>query len=158
VPLLHPMNSRAFLAYKAAEAASFAEENVSCGRWPSEGALERSLAEFDELLPQGLTTPKNYLYEIVAHDEGHTVGYLWFAAEERNGQQVAFIYDIQVLEAHRRQGYAMRALIELQEIAKSFGLARVSLHVAGQNTEAQALCAKLGYAVMGISMSIALAS
>jgi ribosomal protein S18 acetylase RimI-like enzyme len=158
VPLLRPMNSKAFLAYKASEAASFAKENVSCGRWPSEGALERSLAEFDELLPQGLATPKNYLYEIVAVNEGHTAGYLWFAAEERNGQQVAFIYDIQVLEAYRRQGYAMRALVELQEIARSLGLARVSLHVAGQNAEAQALYAKLGYAVMGISMSMALAS
>ncbi len=158
MPPLRPMNLQAFLTYKAAEVASFAEENVSCGRWLSEGALERSQEEFDELLPQGLATPKNYLYEIVSLDKSHTVGYLWFGVQERNARQVAFIYDIQVLEAHRRQGHATRALIELQEIARSLGLARVSLHVAGQNTEAQALYAKLGYAVMGISMSRVLAS
>ncbi|TDM04969.1 MAG: N-acetyltransferase [Ideonella sp. MAG2] len=150
------MSSRCFSDYRLAEAASFADESVACGRWPSEGALARSIAEFDELLPQGLATPKNYLYEMVSPEEGPTVGYLWFAAEERNGQQVAFIYDIQVREAYRRQGYARRALLELQGVAKSLGLSRVSLHVAGENVEAQALYAKLGFSVMGISMSKAL--
>ena len=154
---LRAMNPGSFAAYKAAEVASFAEEGVSSGRWLAEGATERSLAEFDELLPQGLATPDNYLLEIVEPESNDTVGYVWFAAEERNSQQVAFIYDIQVLPEHRRRGHAKRALHALESLVAELGLVRVSLHVAGKNIEAQALYLQLGFAVMGISMSKSLA-
>jgi ribosomal protein S18 acetylase RimI-like enzyme len=150
---LRAMRPECFAAYKAAEVASFAEENVSSGRWQAEVAIERSLSEFDELLPQGLSTPNHFLFEILEGEDGETVGYVWFAAEERNGQRVAFIYDIQVSENYRRRGHAKGALRELECLAANLNLSRVSLHVAGKNTEAQALYEKLGFLVMGISLS-----
>src|SRR5690242_15890492 len=112
--VIRPMRPESFAAYKAAEVAAFAEDNVACGRWPAEGAHERSLKEFDELLPAGLATPDNHLFEILERSDGQAVGHLWFAVEERNGQQVAFIYDIEIDAAHRRLGHAQRALIELE--------------------------------------------
>jgi ribosomal protein S18 acetylase RimI-like enzyme len=153
---LVPMGADTFAEYKAAEVASFAEDNVSCGRWPAEGALARSLAEFEDLLPQGAATPNNRLLEILESERGATVGYLWFAAQEREGQKIAFIYDIQVKPAFRRRGHAKKALTELEQMVKALGLARISLHVSGRNPEAQALYGQLGFAVMGISMSKAL--
>jgi hypothetical protein len=60
-PLLLKLRAETFAEYKAAaEVASFAEDKMSCGRWPAEGALARSLAEFDELLPQGAATSNNH--------------------------------------------------------------------------------------------------
>ncbi len=153
---LVPMRAETFARYKAAEVASFAEDNVSCGRWLAEGALARSLAEFDELLPQGAATPHNHLLEILESEHGPDVGSLWFAVEEREGQKIAFIYDIQVKAEFRRRGHAKRALAELEPMVKALGLARISLHVSGRNPEAQALYGQLGFAVMGISMSKAL--
>lgn len=150
------MRPEAFAQYKAAEVASFAEDNVACGRWPAEGAHERSLQEFDELLPAGLATPNHHLLEILESDESHqgpAVGCLWFAVEERSGQPVAFIYDIQIHTAHRRRGHASQALVKLESLVRSMGLSRVSLHVSGQNRQAQALYDQLGFAVMGVSMS-----
>ena len=151
--VLRPMNPNTFVAYKTAEVASFAEENVASGRWPVEGALQRSLAEFDELLPEGLSTAENFLLEIVEPTGELVVGYLWFANADRGGQRVAFVYDIQILEPHRRQGYARQALVELEEIVKKMGLPRISLHVSGANPSAQALYEEIGFKIMGISMS-----
>jgi ribosomal protein S18 acetylase RimI-like enzyme len=121
------------------------------GRWRA-----RSLAEFDELLPQGAATPNNHLLEILESEQGSTVGTLWFAAEEREGQKIAFIYDIQIKAEFRRRGHAKKALAELEPMVKALGLARISLHVSGRNPESQALYKQLGFAVMGISMSKAL--
>lgn len=147
------MSPAAFAAYGESEIASFAEENVACGRWPAEGALARSRAEFAELLPQGLATPGHHLMEILAGADGPVVGHLWFAVEERNGQQAAFVYDIVVHEAHRRQGHAARALQSLERLAGPLGFTRVSLHVAGDNEQAQRLYRQSGFAVTGVSMS-----
>jgi len=58
---LAPMNPDAFAGYRDAAAASYAEDNVTSGRWPKDGALQRSYADFDESLPEGLATPDNFL-------------------------------------------------------------------------------------------------
>ena len=150
---LRPMSPAAFAAYRESEIASFAEENVACGRWPAEGALERSRAEFVELLPQGVETPDNHLMEILASGDGPVVGHLWFAVETRGEQRVAFVYDIVVLDAHRRRGHATLALQALERLAGPLGFGRVSLHVAGDNDAAQRLYRHAGFAVMGVSMS-----
>ena len=49
---LRPLPPEAFAAYMQASIASYAQENVEAGRWPAEGALERSHADFLALLPQ----------------------------------------------------------------------------------------------------------
>ena len=68
------MLAPAFAAYRAPEAAAFAAGNLRCRRRAAEGALERTLADFDELLPQGLHTPDHHLL----NDSGPCVGTLWW--------------------------------------------------------------------------------
>ena len=150
--LLVPMHAETYAAYKAAEVAAYADEKVKAGMWAKEGALERSLAEIESLLPLGLETPDHYLFEMVAAKGGPTVGYLWFAVEERSGHRGAYVYDVEVLEPHRRQGHAGRAFQALEAIVRSMGLARIALHVSGYNTGAQDLYRQLGFEATGISM------
>ena len=150
--LLVPMRAEAYAAYKAAEVAAYADEKVRAGMWAEAGALERSLAEIDSLLPQGLETPDHHLFEIVATAGGPTVGHLWFAIEDRSGHRGAYVYDVEVLEPFRRQGHAARALQALEAIVTSMGLARIALHVSGFNTGAQDLYRQLGFEATGISM------
>jgi hypothetical protein len=66
VSVLVPMSPEAYAQYLVAAVAGYAHQNITSGRWPAEGALERSGAEHEKLLPQGLATPDNYLFEI--HD------------------------------------------------------------------------------------------
>jgi ribosomal protein S18 acetylase RimI-like enzyme len=152
VTVLAPMRAEVYPTYVQAAVAGYAEDNIRCGRWPAQGALERSLAEFQSLLPQGLATADNHLFEILAHADGPTVGHLWFAVEDHHGQRGGYVYDVDVEPAHRRQGHARRAFELLEAFAAELGLASIGLHVFGDNPGAQALYRQLGYGVTGINM------
>src|SRR5438046_2060834 len=127
------MRAEAYAAYLQSSVGGYAEDNVTSGRWPKEGALERSLAKFEGLLPQGLATPDNYLFEIMAAEGGPTVGFLWLAVQERHAIRGGFVYDVEVKEEFRRQGHAERAFQELHGIAVSLGLPSIGLHVFAHN-------------------------
>jgi ribosomal protein S18 acetylase RimI-like enzyme len=150
--VLVAMRPEVYPAYLRESVAGYAEDNIASGRWPADGALERSLAEFETLLPQGLATPDHHLFEIRTADDGPTVGYLWFAVEQRLGTRSAYVYDVVVHEAFRRQGHAWRAFQALEAFVAALGMASIGLHVFGHNPGAQALYQQLGYGVTGINM------
>lgn len=149
---LAPMNPDAFASYRDAAAAGYADDNVTSGRWPALGALQRSYEDFDESLPQGLATPDNFIYEIQNTRTGATVGILWFAVVAKNGLMSAFVYDVQIQPAFRRHGYARAAFSALEPRVKALGLSSIGLHVFGNNRGAQALYLSLGYGITGMNM------
>lgn len=149
---LRPMPAAAFAPYMQTSVAGYAEDNVRANRWPREGALERSRAEFESLLPQGLHTPDNHVFEIMATANGPVVGVIWFAVEAKHGPRSAFVYDVEIHPPFRRQGHALRAFQALEPVVKALGLSAIGLHVFGHNPGAQALYARLGYGITGINM------
>ena len=150
--VLSPMRPEVYPAYVDSAIEGYAEESVASGRWPKEGAVERSRAEFDALLPDGLDTPDNHLFEIKVGDEGPTIGFIWFAIELRHGLRGGYVYDVEIKPEHRRQGHARRAFLALEPLAASLGLPSIGLHVFGHNPGAQALYSQLGYTVTGLIM------
>ncbi len=150
--ILAPMKPNAFAGYRDAAAAGYAEDNVTSGRWPKAGALQRSYEDFDESLPQGLATPDNFLYEVLIKSTGAAVGIIWFAVVVKNGLKSAFVYDVEVRPECRRRGYARMAFTELEPLVSALGLSSIGLHVFGNNPGAQALYQSLGYGVTGINM------
>ncbi len=150
--VLVPMSPEAYAQYLVAAVAGYAQQNVSSGRWPAEGALERSNAEHQRLLPQGLATPDNYLFEIQDAEARAVVGSLWFAVENRAGARTGFVFDVRVNERYRRQGHATRAFKALELFARGLGLSTIGLHVFAYNTEAQALYQALGYGITSLNM------
>jgi ribosomal protein S18 acetylase RimI-like enzyme len=152
VTVLVPMSSAIYSQYLQAAVSAYADENVESGRWPAEGALERSREDFNNSLPQGLNTPDNFLFEIKLAESGPTVGYIWFAIVEKNGLKSAFVYDVEVKSEFRRQGHAKAAFAALEPLVTELGLSSIGLHVFGHNPGAQALYDELGYKVTGINM------
>lgn len=149
---LVPMRQEVFTAYRDAAIAGYAKDNVASGRWPAEGALARSRADFEESLPQGLATPDNFLFEIKGEPDGPTVGFIWFAVVEKNGIRSAFVYDVEVRPEFRRQGHARAAFKAIEPLVRGLGLCSIGLHVFGHNPGAQALYSSLGYGVTGTNM------
>jgi ribosomal protein S18 acetylase RimI-like enzyme len=148
------MRSKEFAEYRESSITEYAKDNVKAGYWSAEGSLERSRIIFDSLLPNGLTTPNNYLYEIKTAIDGATIGFLWFANVERQGIRMAYVYHILIKEPYRRLGHAKRALFALESIVASLGLNSIGLQVFGSdNIGAQALYRQVGYVVTGINMS-----
>ena len=150
--LLIPMRPGSYPAYLAAAIAGYAQDNVAVGRWPQAGAAERSRADFESLLPLGLATPDNHLFEMLVAEDGPAVGMLWLAIERKHGFTSGFVYDVEVQPAHRRQGHALRAFRALEPIAAALGATSIGLHVFGSNAPAQALYRRLGYGVTGVNM------
>lgn len=132
---LTAMPSASFHAYREASAAGYAMDNVASGRWPEDGALERSYKDFDQLLPLGLNTPDNYIYDIWSKT-GSKVGVNWFAVVTKNAIKSAFVYDVEVKAEFRRQGHARAAFEALEPIVRALGLSSIGLHVFGHNLAA----------------------
>lgn len=149
---LQPMTEAAFRHFCERAVADYAEENVAAGRWPAQGALERSRQEHDRLLPQGLATPGQHLFSIRDTAQGVDVGSLWLAVTEHPGGRSGYIYDIVIAPAHRRRGHARAAFVALEAVARELGLGDIGLHVFAHNEGAQALYRGLGYQVTGLNM------
>jgi len=142
---LETIQQKDFEGFLEREIRAYAEDHVRNGNWPTEGALERSRKEFEELLPDGIHSKDQYLYSIIDDDK---IGVLWVQVKD----QKAFVYDFVIDEAFRGKGYGKQALIAMDEKLKAMDVESVGLHVFGDNITAQELYKKMGYQITGIHM------
>ena len=150
---LQPMRAENYPAFFEESSAGYAQENVASGRWPAAGALQRARADLTALLPDGLATPDQLLFDILDGDGATRVGYVWINIERRHGAVSAYIYDIEIKPEHRRRGHAFEALRASESIAIAAGATAIGLNVFVSNAGAQALYRKLGYVPTNINMS-----
>ncbi len=121
----------------------YAADHVRAGGWQPEEALRKSEEAIRAALPGGLATPGNDLWEI-RDPSGATVGVLWVALmAHRPGH--AFIYDIEIDESRRGQGFGAAALDALDLWARAKGITSIGLHVFGFNSVARRLYQRHGY-------------
>jgi RimJ/RimL family protein N-acetyltransferase len=149
---LVPMDQDDFAAFLKEAIPDYARDKVRVGNWQPDEAIERSRREFENLLPQGPTTPNIFLWKIEDAESATKVGILWLGVQERNGEQDGFVYDVRVFEPYRRRGYASAAFRALEAEARWLGLASIGLHVFGDNHAARALYQKLGYVETNVNM------
>lgn len=147
-----PMTEDEFQLYLEYSIQDYAQDHVKGGHWTEEEALDKSRQEYQQYLPQGLHTPKHYLWMVVDQQLAKKVGVLWFALREQAGEQQAFIYDGKIFEEFRRRGYATQVFQLLEERAAEIGATSVSLHVFGHNSAAREVYEKLGYVATSITM------
>jgi ribosomal protein S18 acetylase RimI-like enzyme len=150
--ILHPMTQEAFLEWKSESVPAYAAEKIASGQWQEAQALALAQKSFDELLPQGLSTPDNLLFTLRDQDVRVDVGTLWVAVQDRAGKRVAYVYDVVIRPEHQRKGHATRAFRALEDVVRSLGIAGIALHVFGHNAAAHALYVKLGYRPTNINM------
>ncbi|HEX5682535.1 MAG TPA: GNAT family N-acetyltransferase [Ideonella sp.] len=154
---LQRMTEAAYVRFTEAAVADYADDNVAAGRWPAEGALERSRLEQERLLPQGLATPGQHLFTIHDDASGAAVGVLWLSVTEHPGGRSGYVYDVAIDPPHRRRGHARAAFLALEAVARELGVDDIGLHVFAHNEGAQALYLALGYEPTGINMKKRLA-
>jgi len=150
---LVPMKATEYESYLAISIREYAEDKVQSGNWQPEEALERSTQDFQKLLPDGVATKDNYLYDIVDETLGLKVGMIWLARILQGAKPVMFIYDFRIDEPYRRKGYGEQAMLAAEVQAKALGYDTIALHVFGFNHGARALYEKLGYEITNINMA-----
>lgn len=156
LPVLRPMSQPEYEAWQALAIPAYADDKVASGQWTRDEALARSTQEHEELLPKGLDTPDNHLFTI-QDAAAAAVGVLWFAVQPRSGTRIAYVFDIEVWPAHRRQGHARAAFAALEQEVQRLGLAGIALHVFGHNHPARALYETLGFEPTNLSLFKAVA-
>ena len=148
--VLVPMTAAEFAPFRQVSSEEYARENVESGRWLEQGSLERAFNEIDKLLPQKENTENHKLFTITCSITGKPAGNIWVFIDPEIA--TAFIYNLEILPEFRRQGLAQQALREIDDVAKACGAKKIGLHVFQQNSKAQALYKKMGYAVLSINM------
>ncbi|MFG1865241.1 GNAT family N-acetyltransferase [Microbispora bryophytorum] len=126
------------------------------GAWTREEALAKAQETFDQLLPKGIDSPDSHLSTVRDACSGQSVARLWFALRGEPGRREAYIYEITVAERFRGQGYGRATMRACVETARELGATSVGLHVLGSNGVARSLYTSLGFAEVGVTMSLAL--
>jgi ribosomal protein S18 acetylase RimI-like enzyme len=152
--VLTPMTTAEFDAWQGPAIAGYAQSFVDAGILSPEEALERSKKDFVELLAEGTATPEHQLWTAWSGDDA--VGILWVKTSGEPPQRRAFIYDIEVGEAHRRHGYASAMIEALAELARADDVSSIGLNVFGHNDGAIDLYRKLGFETTSMQMKLAL--
>ena len=143
---LRLMTEAEYTIYREYAVSEYAKDKIAAGNWKPEEALQHANAEFSQSMPSG----GNFLYIIEDANSEQRVGVLWLAVEPSGN---GFIYDFEIDEAFRRQGYASQALAELENVAREKGIEKIGLHVFGHNAAARALYQKMGYTETNVNMA-----
>ena len=147
--ILRKMSASEFEKYMENAINTYAKEKIKSGNWSEDEAFHMSKSEYDKLLPDGLNSSNNYLFSIL-NETDEVIGMIWLNDQDNN---CGFIYDIDIHENHQSRGYGLRAMKEIENIARSLGLKKIELHVFGHNERAINLYEKLKYRVTDIRMS-----
>jgi ribosomal protein S18 acetylase RimI-like enzyme len=105
--------------------------------------------EFQEDLPQDVSTPDHYL--LCIEENNNLLGYLCYKLLEQ--EETIFILDFVVFEQFRSKGYGTAALTALEEHLAKSATKQIKLRVAYKNKRALALYEKLGFNITGYNMA-----
>ena len=150
---LEPMTAGEFARYMETAVQDYAEAHLKAGDCEPSEAFTLAKADYDALLPQGISTPGHFLFSARTAGETAPVGLVWFQLRERRGKKSAYIFDIQIQPAHRGKGYGAALLARAERAAADMGAERISLNVMGWNHAARALYEKSGFNITGIGMT-----
>ncbi|WP_370411112.1 GNAT family N-acetyltransferase [Streptomyces fradiae] len=140
---VRPMTEAEFVVWAARSKEVFAQDWIDRGV-PEDQARAKAEDSHRRYLPDGLASPGVAFHVIVK--DGRPAGHLWTGRIELEpGRWAAFVYDIEVDEAHRGRGYGRALMLLAERVAREAGETRIGLHVFAGNTPAIRLYESLGY-------------
>jgi GNAT superfamily N-acetyltransferase len=137
---LRAMTQAEFEAYLSGSLEGYVHELAAAGMSEA-AAREQGERQFAELIPDGLQSDGQSFFTAWVGDTA--VGTLWISTQ----RPMAFVYDIAVDEAHRRQGYGAAIMNAGARWCRDRGHRALGLNVFAHNPGARALYDKLGYHV-----------
>ncbi|MEJ3651528.1 GNAT family N-acetyltransferase [Actinomycetes bacterium KLBMP 9759] len=146
---LRPMAPDEFDRFIANQAIDYGAAKARAGVFDEATAEQRARSELLELLPEGASTEGMLFF--IAVEDGTDVGSLWLAMPVP-GRRQPWVYDIWVDPVHRRKGYGRAIMLAAEREVAAQGHKELGLNVFGDNTEAIALYAGLGYHVTAMQM------
>jgi ribosomal protein S18 acetylase RimI-like enzyme len=149
---IRPMSEQEYNLWYQQILVEYAQEKAQVLEIDQDQALLLSQQSLEKTLPDGLKSADNHLFSI-SNEEKKVVGAIWFKVSTEWGVTTAFIYDLKIEAAHRRQGHAQAAMKLIEPEAKKHGASKMALHVFGFNKAAAKLYEKIGYSITDINMA-----
>ncbi|HHU55332.1 MAG TPA: GNAT family N-acetyltransferase [Acholeplasmataceae bacterium] len=146
---LQEMTHISFKAYSDKAIDKIAREYVLAGYLSEDNAFLYTKKLFEDLLPNGINTQNQFLYDIIDEDK-NAIGMIWYMVRP-NGE--GFICDFIINEQYRGKGYGKKALELVESNAREKGIKKMLLHVFNHNKVAIALYEKMGYSPYSIQMA-----
>lgn len=138
------MGDEEFATWRQDAVRTYAQGWIDRGVPPEQAGL-KSEADHATLLPDGLATD-GVRFEVLVC-AGEVVGHVWVARRELPpGGDAGFVFDVEVREEHRGRGHGRTLMLLAEDITRTWGTARLGLHVFASNTPALRLYESLGYA------------
>jgi ribosomal protein S18 acetylase RimI-like enzyme len=148
---LRAMRDDEYATWYDLEIEEYGRDIAEHGDTPADAAHRKAVADMAEALPEGLATPKHWVF--VLEVDGAPAGRLWLAEREIDGRRAMFIFDIHLDEAYRGRGLGRAAMQLAERETLARGIHRIELSVFGGNTVARALYLSLGYVERSIRMA-----
>jgi ribosomal protein S18 acetylase RimI-like enzyme len=150
---LRPMSPEEFETAIDATFADTVREWVTTGRIAAEDAPAEIRRQRETSVPAGLDT--EHMLFLIGEVEGERIGWIWLALPGAPPRHVdtAWVYNVEVDEAHRRKGYGEQLLLAAERELVQRGLKHIGLNVFGSNHGAIRLYERLGYNVISQQMA-----
>jgi len=149
---LRPATQAEFDEWLPRQEAGYAELIIESGAMPPEEAREKARRDTQRTFGAGLGTPGQLLFRVLAGDEPVPVGWLWLAVPGPDDPAMAWVYDVEVEQAHRGKGYGREAMQLAEQEARARGMTSIGLNVHGGNRVAISLYDSMGYTVTAQQM------
>src|SRR5688500_5774065 len=122
------MTGADFRRYMETAVEDYAQSHLKSGDCEPDEALALAKADYDSLLPEGLSTPGQHLLSIYANEATAPIGMLWFELKERRGKRSAYIYDFVIAPEHRGKGFGKESLQAFEAVVREMGARRIGLY------------------------------
>jgi len=149
---LRPMIETEYPDWSRASTASYAADKERVLGIAADQANLLAEESSARLLPEGLNTPGHHVFVIESEQSGD-VGHLWINVSTEWDVTSAFVYDVEIAENFRGQGFGKASILALEPVARGLGATKIALHVFGDNDAAIGLYTATGFRVTDLSMS-----
>ena len=153
---LHKMSQTEYGQYRKKEIVKYAQMNVDSGKWEQLNSFRRAELDLKYFLPLHLPEEGIYFLKIVEQVTGNNVGTVCYGNPSNQPTDECYVYEIRILDEHKRKGYGQIAFKKLEEKLKRIGIKKIILDVSVNNEAAILLYQKWGYTITNYRMKKAL--
>ncbi|MGO9558856.1 MAG: GNAT family N-acetyltransferase [Acidimicrobiales bacterium] len=146
---LQPMTPEEIGEFRARHIDEYVHERVEAGESP-ETAHRIAVSQHEEYYTGGVPAPGHHHYRVI--EDAKLVGSLWLGPAPGDRPSAAWVYLVEIDEAHRGKGYGRAAMLLAEDEARRLGATELGLNVFGPNKVARSLYESLGYQTASIQM------
>jgi ribosomal protein S18 acetylase RimI-like enzyme len=144
------MNDDEVATFVAGAMSGYIEQRIASGENPDEARRIAGL-QTKEHFPDGRPAPGQLLYRVL-DDEASAVGSLWIGPRTPENAEAYWVWDVEIDEAARGNGFGRAAMVLAEEAARAEGATELGLNVFGHNTVARSLYESMGYQTAAVNM------